>query len=129
MISFEYDIGGKSRAGARFISRVRREVQRAFASEKAERKLTQQDIATKLGVNRSVINRQLSGLDNMTLRSAAELLWAIGWEPVFEAQKCTTIDRANDIQRIDLKPDQPRTDNHPPAETGTDSDSVQWLKT
>jgi transcriptional regulator with XRE-family HTH domain len=87
MNSYLYDIGEKERAGSRFIAHVRREVQGAFLHERKSRKLTQQQIATKLGINRSVVNRQLGGLENMTLRSVAELLWAMGWEPEFTTVK------------------------------------------
>ncbi len=87
MTSFEYKIDDRSRAGSRFITRVNEELQRALVAEKAERKLTQQAIADKLGVNRSVVNRRFMGLENMTARSIGELLWAIGWEPYFEARK------------------------------------------
>lgn len=86
MPSFEYTIDEKSRVGARFLSRVKEEIQRAFSIEKRERKLTQQSVAQKLGVNRSVVNRQLMGYENMTTRSIAEMLWAIGWEPHFEVR-------------------------------------------
>ena len=96
MNSYVYDIGDKERAGSRFISHVRREVQGAFLHEKKSRKLTQQQIATRLGVNRSVVNRQLGGLENMTLRSVAELLWAMGWEPDFAATKEPNDPFAND---------------------------------
>ena len=87
MPSFEYDIGEQTRVGARFIAHVRDEIQDALFSEKQTRKVTQQQIAEKLGTSRAVINRQIMGLENMTLRRVAELLWAIGWEPYFEAKK------------------------------------------
>jgi hypothetical protein len=87
MPSFEFDIGEQSRVGARFIARVRDEIQRAVFTEKSSRKITQQQIAEKLGTSRAVINRQVQGLENMTLRRVAEILWAIGWEPNFEARK------------------------------------------
>lgn len=87
MNSYLFDIGGKKRAAARFIGRVRAELQRALISEKATRKLTQQAIAKLIGVNRSVINRQLMGYENMTLRSVAELAWALGWDILFELRK------------------------------------------
>ncbi len=87
MPSFEFDIGERSRVGARFISHVRDEIQNALFSEKSERKVTQQQIAEKLDTSRAVINRQIMGLENMTLRRVAEILWAIGWEPHFEARK------------------------------------------
>jgi hypothetical protein len=87
MPSFEFDIGEQSRIGARFIAHVRDEIQNALFSEKSARKITQQQIAEKVGTSRAVINRQIMGLENMTLRRVAEILWAIGWEPHFEARK------------------------------------------
>ena len=87
MPSYEYKIDERSRAGSRFITRVNSELRHALVTEKSERKLTQQAIADKLGVNRSVVNRRFMGLENMTARSIGELLWAIGWEPYFEARK------------------------------------------
>jgi transcriptional regulator with XRE-family HTH domain len=82
-----YDIGEKARKASRFIGQVRAELQKAFAFEKASRKITQQQVATMIGVNRSVINRQLMGLENLTLRRVAELAWALGWEIVFYLRK------------------------------------------
>ena len=87
MPSFDFDIGEQARIGSRFMSHVRDEIQHALFSEKERRKITQQQIAEKLGTSRAVINRQIMGLENMTLRRVAEILWAIGWEPYFEARK------------------------------------------
>jgi hypothetical protein len=87
MPSFNFDIGERERVGGRFLSDVRDELQRALAEEKAIRKITQQQIAEKLGTSRAVINRQLLGLENMGIKRAAEILWAIGWEPYFGARK------------------------------------------
>lgn len=81
MPSFEFDIGDKEAAISRFLSAVHTEIQRAFSIEKSRRKLTQQSIADTLGVNRSVINRQVMGYENLTAKSIAELAWAIGYEP------------------------------------------------
>jgi hypothetical protein len=83
-----YDIGEKARAASRFIGHVRAELQKAWLSEKASRKITQQQLATMLGLkNRSVINRELMGYDNLTLRRVAELAWALGWEIIFVLRK------------------------------------------
>lgn len=87
MPSFQFDIGEQARTGSRFIAHVRDEIQRALFSEKGQRKITQQQIAEKLGTSRSVINRQIMGLENMTLRRVAEILWAIGWEPYFGVRR------------------------------------------
>jgi hypothetical protein len=96
MPSYEYNTDDKSRAGSRYIARIAEELQKALFTEKSVRKLTQQAIADKLGVNRSVVNRQVSGLENMTARSIAEFLWAIGWEPHFEARKIEHRDGDNE---------------------------------
>ena len=60
MPSFNFDIGDLERVGSRFLSDVRDELQRALATEKASRKITQQQIAEKLETSRAVINRQIS---------------------------------------------------------------------
>nr|WP_246700220.1 helix-turn-helix transcriptional regulator [Rhodopseudomonas sp. WA056] len=56
-------------------------------SEKKRDGLTQQALAKRLGVNRSVINRQLSGESNLTLRSLADLAWAMDMELSFELRQ------------------------------------------
>ncbi|MFZ3008048.1 MAG: helix-turn-helix transcriptional regulator [Phenylobacterium sp.] len=40
--------------------------------------LNQAELAKKLEVSRSVISRRLNGSDNMTLKSIADLVWALG---------------------------------------------------
>jgi hypothetical protein len=87
MPSFEFDIGELEQVGSRFLSDVRDELQRALATEKASRKITQQEIAEKLGTSRAVINRQLIGHENISIKRVAEILWAIGWQPSFKAEK------------------------------------------
>jgi predicted XRE-type DNA-binding protein len=87
MTSLIYDIGERPRTASRFISHVRSELQGALIKEKKKRKLTQQAIAKILGVNRSVINRQFVGTENLTLRSVAELAWALGYDVDFKLSK------------------------------------------
>jgi transcriptional regulator with XRE-family HTH domain len=86
MPSFKFDIGEKERVGSRFLSDVRDVLQNALATEKSQRKITQQQIANLLGTSRAVVNRQLLGLENIGIKRVAEILWAIGWEPHFEAR-------------------------------------------
>lgn len=90
MPSFQFDIGNRSRTVGRFIGHVRSELQRAFLVEKATRKLSFQGLASLLNINRSVVHRQIMGVENMTLRSVAELAWAMGWEPAFSLKKQQT---------------------------------------
>ena len=87
MDTFEIEINEQSRVGSEFMARVVNEIRRALATEKTKRKLTQQDIADAIGTSRAVINRQVQGYENLTARRTAEILWAIGWEPYFEARR------------------------------------------
>jgi len=87
MSLFVFDIGDKSRKAGRALGDMRSELQKAFIAEQKSRKLTQQKIATQLGVNRSVVHRQLTGIENLTYRTIVELAWAMGWEPQFSLVK------------------------------------------
>jgi hypothetical protein len=87
MNSFELEFDEQSFIGATFMARVANEIRRAAAIEKAARKITQQAIADKIGTSRAVVNREMQGLENLSARRIAELLWALGWEPYFEARK------------------------------------------
>ena len=84
---YVYEIGEKARKASKFIGQVRAELRKAVVLEKKSRKISQQQIATVIGVNRSVINRQLTGFENLTLRRVAELAWALDWEIVFYLRK------------------------------------------
>ena len=86
-MSYELKVDPKKRAGSRFIGKVRRELVSALLDEKAASGVTQQKLATALGVHRSVISRMLKGETNLTLRSLGEIAWAMGWEPHFTMKR------------------------------------------
>jgi hypothetical protein len=90
MTSYELEIDEQSHVGSMFMARVANEIRRAASIEKASRKITQQAIAKKIGTSRAVVNREMQGLENLSSRRIAELLWALGWEPYFEARKIPT---------------------------------------
>lgn len=84
MSSFQITITPKERAAGRFVSRVRRALQKALAEEANERGINQSDIARLIGVNRSVISREIRGHKDITLSRVGELVWAMGGMPFFE---------------------------------------------
>jgi transcriptional regulator with XRE-family HTH domain len=89
MTSFHFDIGSRARQAGRLIGGVRSELLKALSERKAETGLSQQAVAQKLGVHRSLINRQLTGETNLTLRSIADLAWALDMDISFELKKPT----------------------------------------
>lgn len=101
-MSYELKIDPKRRAAGRFIGAVRKALINAAFEEKQRHGLTQQKVADCLGVNRSVINRMLRGEVNLTLRSVAELAWALGWQPHFSLKRISRADRDN--LDVDLTP-------------------------
>ena len=65
---------------------MRRELLKAITEEKGVG-LTQQELASRLDGQRSSINRQLSGEADITLRSLADLAWALDREITFELRR------------------------------------------
>ncbi|MGJ3263754.1 MAG: helix-turn-helix transcriptional regulator [Salinarimonas sp.] len=95
MTSFRLPLHPRKRAGSRFFGRVVEELQRVLADERKARGLTQQQVATLLEVNRSVVNRRVLGRDNLTVRTLAETAWALGYEPHLEFRKAGSAPGAN----------------------------------
>src|ERR1700760_2428080 len=81
---FHFDTGGRARNAGRFIGKVRNEFLRALSVKRAESGICQQALATKLDAERALINRQLSGEESLSLRTLADLAWAMELEISFE---------------------------------------------
>ncbi|MFN0045599.1 MAG: helix-turn-helix domain-containing protein [Sphingorhabdus sp.] len=84
MTSFQIAISPSRRAAGRFISRVRRSLQRALVEENELTGANQSGVAAAIGVHRSVISRELNGRQDITLGRIAEIAWALGREIEFE---------------------------------------------
>jgi transcriptional regulator with XRE-family HTH domain len=84
---FRFDIGSRSRAASRLIGDVRGDFIRTILREKLATGLTRQKLANKLGLSRSKLNRSLTGKEELTLRSIADLAWALNKEVVFELRE------------------------------------------
>jgi hypothetical protein len=83
MVSFQISLTPAKRAAGRFAATVRREIQKALAEEHKARGVTQAAIAAELGVNRSVIHRQIVGHENMTIGRVGEIAGVLGREICF----------------------------------------------
>lgn len=82
MMSYQMQISKKSRVAGRFISKVHKELQRAFSRSG----MKQQELAIKLEMDRSAVNKKLLGKSNLTLRSIAELADAMDHKIVFHIE-------------------------------------------
>jgi transcriptional regulator with XRE-family HTH domain len=108
MPSFQITIIPSKRAAGRFISKVRRSIQKALAEEERETGISQSDIARAIGVNRSVVSREIRGHKDLTLSRVAEIAWALGRKPVFDLPKETRPKRSNlpppTMQTVPMQP-------------------------
>jgi hypothetical protein len=95
MPSFQIAVEPSRRAAARFVGQVRRSLQKAYVEEQQRRGLSQSEIARLLKVHRSVINRELKGLKDMTLGRVGELSWAMGRKAFFSAEEPCAAPLAN----------------------------------
>lgn len=101
MPSFRIAVEPHRRIAARFISQVRGKLQKAYAESPNVR---QTDIAEKLGIHRSVINRQLRGYQDMTLGRVAEIAWALGRDPEFHLKEHIQAEGSNcDFEKFKIE--------------------------
>lgn len=91
MTSFRFEIQPRSRKASRLFGTVLRELKKAIAAEG----LTMAELGRRLGVNRSVVTRQVTGHANLTLRSLADLAWATDHDIVFQLKKPSPAFRQN----------------------------------
>jgi hypothetical protein len=71
---------GRSRKAGRFIARVHKAIQNAVIRSG----LKQNDIAIKLDLDRSIVNRRIQGQANLTLRTIADFAWALDHDIIFD---------------------------------------------
>lgn len=87
MPSFQTSLTPNKRAAGRFIVGVRRALLNLLVEENVHSGITQTAIAKALGIHRSVINRELRGINNLALGRVGELAWALGFEPKLTFEK------------------------------------------
>jgi transcriptional regulator with XRE-family HTH domain len=72
-MSYQLKIDKRSLKAAKFISKLQGMIQQALI----ETNMTQQEVAKKLGVDRSVVNRRLKSKSNLTARSISDFAYAL----------------------------------------------------
>ncbi len=77
MTYFDFELDPKEEAAAILIGDAGDELQSALLRVKDRDGLTQQKLADRLGIDRATVNRCFSGHRNLTLRTIAEIAWAL----------------------------------------------------
>jgi len=60
------------------VSSIEAQLREAYERRQEQGQETRADLARKLGVHRSVVTRRLTGGQNMTIESIADMVWALG---------------------------------------------------
>jgi len=60
------------------VGSIESQLRQAFAKRHEEEGLTQAALAERLGVDRSAVNRRLTGRVNMTEETIADMVWGLG---------------------------------------------------
>ncbi len=116
-MSYRLKLTPRQRKVGRFIGAVRNEIQKAYAEEKAAGHTTQAELARNLGVSRSVVNRRIRGLQNLTVRSIADLAWALNREIVFGFREPSARPGTNQVVTTTSDSLWRIRDSRPPTET------------
>lgn len=78
------DVDDREEIQADFILEVRTKLQAAYVQAKHLDRATLQSVAEKMGTNRSAVFRHLNGETNPTIKTIADLAWALGKKPSFD---------------------------------------------
>jgi transcriptional regulator with XRE-family HTH domain len=90
-MSYRLKIDRRSMKAAKFIAKLQAEIQRALIDSG----MTQQEVAERLGVDRSVINRRLKSKANLTARSVSDFAYALDQDVVIEFTKTSHSRKVN----------------------------------
>ena len=94
-MSFQIRLDPRKKAASRFILAVRAALQEALTEEAESGRTTKSQIAERLGIHRSAVTRRMKGTENLTLRTLAEMAWALGRRPTFTLERATTPEGTN----------------------------------
>ena len=76
-MSYRIEIDPRARAAGRLIGDIRQQLAAMIEEERAHSGLPKRALARKLGIRQSVLTKILSGESTLTLRSLAEISWAL----------------------------------------------------
>ena len=75
--SFRTKIDARRQAFLLLIGEIERQLREAYDRKFRAGAATQSSLANKLGINRSAVNRRLTGRVNMTVETLADMVWAL----------------------------------------------------
>lgn len=90
-MSYRIKISQKRKIFARLLGEIHDQLYQAFTKRAEEDGLTKTGLAKKLGVHKSLITRKFNGTSNLSIRTLAEMAWAMEHHPEFKLTPMKTI--------------------------------------
>ena len=82
-MSYQIKISPKRKIFARLLGEIHEQLYQAFNKRAEENGLTKTALADKPGVHKSLITRKFNGTSNLSIRTLAEMAWALEHHPEF----------------------------------------------
>lgn len=79
MRSFQRKPDNRRSVYLKLAGQIESKLRGAFAKRHEQKRESQASIARKIGVNRSAVNRRLTGQTNMTIETIADMVWSLGY--------------------------------------------------
>ena len=79
MRSFKHKHNNRRQVYLALVGQIESQLREAYAKRHEQAGETQSSLADKLGVNRSAVHKRLTGQTNMTIKTIADMVWALGY--------------------------------------------------
>jgi transcriptional regulator with XRE-family HTH domain len=103
-MSFRFDVGARARSASRLIGNLRSDIIAAVVKHRTSENVSQQRLAETIGISRSDLNSYLSGQKDLTLRSLADIAFALNKEIVVELRDPDSGSKGNYFEAEPLVP-------------------------
>jgi|AraplaMF_Col_mLB_1032019.scaffolds.fasta_scaffold01067_17 transcriptional regulator with XRE-family HTH domain len=103
-MSFRFDVGARARSASRLIGNIRSDIIAAVVRHRTAENVSQQRLAESIGISRADLNSYLSGQKDLTLRSLADIAFALNKEIVVELRDPESGSKGNYFDAPSLAP-------------------------
>jgi transcriptional regulator with XRE-family HTH domain len=106
--SFRTKIDARRQTFLVLVGEVERQLRDAYDRKFRAQEATQSSLADKLGINRSAVNRRLTGRTNMTIETLADMVWALDQSISVKISDPTELQSLNTIFKPQFAPLAPK---------------------
>ncbi len=114
-MSFRFDVGARARSASRLIGNLRSDIIAAVVKHRTSENVSQQRLAESIGISRTDLNSILNGKKDLTLRSLADIAFALNKEIVVELRDPESASKGNYFEMEPMAPVARKMERHEPG--------------